>query len=90
MKIERAKVAEVLETKKALLPCHRCGHPKFSLLDEFANIMIQKEISGSLVIGGPSIPAALVVCDNCGAITFHAIGALGLLPPQSEVKQDGQ
>lgn len=86
MKIERTKIAEILNQRGANKPCHRCGNVKFSLLEDFANIMVQKDISGSLIIGGPTVPAAIVVCDNCGATTFHAIGALGLLPPQNEVK----
>lgn len=90
MKIERAQIIAKFNERKAVLPCHRCGQQKFSLVDEFANIMLQKEVGGGLVIGGPTVPAAIVVCDNCGAITYHALGALGLLPPQAaEVNKNG-
>lgn len=78
MEVTRADVAKKLIERKASQPCNRCGHAQFSLLEEFSNIMIQKDLKG-LVIGGPSVPVAVVVCNNCGAITFHALGALGLL-----------
>jgi hypothetical protein len=41
--------------------------------------MIKKGVDASLVLGGPTIPVAIAACNNCGAITFHALGALGLL-----------
>lgn len=89
MNLDRTKVAEILNQKGATKPCHRCGTVKFTLLEDFSNIMMQKDMSAGLVIGGPTVPVAILVCDNCGAITFHAIGALGLLPPQNEVKANG-
>ncbi len=81
--IPREDIIKQLEQRKATAPCHRCGHPSFSLLDEFSNIMIKKGVDASLVLGGPTIPVAIAACNNCGAITFHALGALGLL------KQEG-
>jgi hypothetical protein len=29
-------------------------------------------------VDGASVPVVHVACDNCGAITAHAIGAFGL------------
>lgn len=79
MKINRDQVIQVLEQRKAGKPCHSCGNGSFELLDKFSNILLKDEIDGALVLGGPTIPAAIVICNNCGAITFHALGALGLL-----------
>lgn len=79
MEINRENVAKMLDERKVNKPCSRCGHEQFALLEEFTNIFINKKASGDLVIGGPTVPAAIVVCNNCGAITFHAIGALGML-----------
>lgn len=72
------------------MPCPRCGNNKFTVIDGYAQYMIQPEITGGLVIGGPTVPVALVACENCGAITPHALGALGLLPAESkEAQSDG-
>lgn len=79
MKIDRDKIVEILEQKNANKPCHRCGNDQFALIEDYSNIILQKEIGGSLVLGGPAVPVVLIACGNCGAITFHALGALGLL-----------
>lgn len=70
------KIVQVLTAKGVNRPCPRCNHPKFSVAGE-TNIMIQEQ-PGSLVIGGPTIPAVIVVCENCGYITQHASIPLGL------------
>ena len=88
--MNRQKVATALQARGVRLPCPRCGNNKFTVLDGYAQYMIQPEITGGLVIGGPTVPVALVACENCGAITPHALGALGLLPAESkEAKSDG-
>jgi hypothetical protein len=30
--------------------------------------------------GGQTVPAAAIVCNRCGFLSQHALGALGLLP----------
>ncbi|WP_422766854.1 hypothetical protein ACOX9X_11375 [Photobacterium leiognathi subsp. mandapamensis] len=78
MKFDRKKVIEKLEEKKALAPCQRCGQNNFSVLDQMTNFSVQEDTQG-FVLGGATVPAALVICNHCGAITPHALGALGLL-----------
>ena len=84
--MDRKKVAEILQGKGVKLPCHRCGSLRFSVIDGYAHYSIQPELSGGIVIGGPIVPVALVACENCGAITAHALGALGLLPKDEDKK----
>ena len=86
MKIDREKIAGLLTEKGAVHPCHRCGRTSFTVLEGYSNLILQDDIGKGLVIGGPSVPVALVVCTNCGAITSHALGALGLLPQKEEGK----
>ena len=86
MPITRDEVVKVLEQRKATKPCHRCGADDFALLEEFSNIILRKDVGGALVLGGPQIPSAIVACNNCGAITFHALGALGLLKEDTNGK----
>ena len=83
MKFDRSIVIQKLESKGALAPCHRCGQSQFSVLDQMANFSVQEEMQG-FQLGGASVPAALVICNNCGAITPHALGALGILPNEEE------
>jgi len=88
MAIDRDEIARKLNEKGANKPCHRCGKNSFSILEGFTNIHLQKDFSAGMVIGGPSVPVAHIVCNNCGAITPHAIGALDML--STEESSDGK
>jgi len=88
MEIDRDKIAKKLSEKGATRPCHRCGQNSFTVLEGFTNIHIQDRFSAGLVIGGPSVPVAHIACNNCGAITSHALGALDMLP--QEGAKDGK
>lgn len=54
----------------------------FSLLDGFINFQMTQELSIN-IIGGPSVPCAMIVYDNCDHIGFHALGAINLLIEQN-------
>lgn len=80
----REEIAKRLTEKGALQPCPRCGHKHFSVIEGYFNHTLQDELKG-LVLGGKSIPCAVVACVNCGYLAQHALGALGLL--NSEEKE---
>ncbi|MBR4007303.1 hypothetical protein [Fibrobacter sp.] len=82
MKIDKTRIINKLTEKGAVLSCSRCGHQFFSVLDGNAKIILDENIDANIRIGGPTVPVAVVVCANCGAITMHALGALGLLDEQ--------
>jgi hypothetical protein len=87
----REKIIAKLNERGASLPCSRCGRQKFALLDDLARIDQQKDMS-VVRFGGPSVPCAIVVCENCGNVSFHAMGALGLMAeisPPEENKNGG-
>ena len=84
MKISKDEVAKKLTEKGALQPCSRCGSRSFSILDGYSKIMLDKEVDGNIRLGGPMVPVAIVACTKCGAITMHALGALGLLESQGD------
>jgi len=78
---QKQKIIKALEERKVILPCPRCGNEHFTLLDGYFNQTIQTELTG-IVIGGPSVPSIVVVCTQCGYLSQHALGVLGLLPKQ--------
>lgn len=77
--ITKAKIKEKIEAKGALKPCERCGQPNFSILDGFINLPLTQEVSENEIIGGPQVPCAVITCNNCGNLSYFALGALGLL-----------
>jgi len=72
------RVGLALKQKGVVKPCHRCGHLKFTVLDGFTKFILQSDFRASVVPNGASIPVINVACDNCGALTAHAVGAFGL------------
>lgn len=83
---EKRKIVEALGQKVPQLKCPMCTHNKFSLAEGYFNNFIQdlKNIS----LGGPSIPTAAIICENCGFVSQHALGALKLLPKEETKKQE--
>lgn len=75
----KEKIIAKLEERGATLPCPRCGNQTFSVIDGFFNQTIQATLDG-FVLGGPSVPTAIIACNHCGYLSQHAIGVLGLLP----------
>ncbi len=86
MPLDKREIGNALTEKGAIRPCHRCGAAQFTVLDGYSSVFLQPDL-GSVVLGGPNVPVASVVCNNCGAITAHAVGALGLLPGKSEQEE---
>lgn len=74
-------IASLLSERGAVLPCHRCGKTSFTVLDSFSYYTLQDDLNKGVTWPKAVIPVALVGCDNCGAITPHSLGALGLLKP---------
>ena len=82
-KAQKDKIIQKLVEKGAVLPCPRCGNKEFTIIDGYFNQTLQDELQG-LVIGGPSIPSVVTACGRCGFLAQHALGALGMLPPQEK------
>ena len=58
-------VLKKLTEKGAVRDCPRCGNKTFSIIDGYFNQTLQNDLNG-FVIGGPSVPAVVVACNNCG------------------------
>lgn len=78
-----------LQEKARSYVCPICGNNNFILADGFVNDLLQDNMGGGLIIGGPSIPEVAVVCSHCGYVMKFSAGILGLLPENIE-KQDSE
>ena len=68
----KEKIINILTQKQPLL-----GIPEsVSLIDGFINQPIQQELSGNIIIGGPTIPMIAVVGNTSGRIYYFALKAL--------------
>jgi ribosomal protein S27AE len=80
---EKNRIMAALESRGATKPCPRCGNDVFAILDGYINHFVQTR-PGDVIIGGPSVPTAVVVCTKCGWLAEHALGGLQLLPEKKE------
>lgn len=73
---QKGKILKALSDRGVTRPCARCGNPQFSLIDTLSAIPLGD--GKSIIIGGQVVPSAVVACTKCGAVSFHALGVLGL------------
>lgn len=72
---EREKFIAFLNAKKVFTNCEACGANKWGIpATPSGGLMVSVPIAqfGSISIPGPSIPAYVMVCENCGNIRTHA------------------
>ncbi len=67
--------------------CPYCGGEKFTTLGKFVSLLIGDNL-GALEVG-PSVPAGMIICENCGYIALFSLGVLGMLP-DGEADTDGK
>jgi ribosomal protein L37E len=86
---ERDYIAGVLTEKGAVKPCARCGHEKFLIVDGFCAMPIQDNLE-EYTLGDSNIPCTMSVCKKCGNMSFHALGAIGLMDKFKNFKKTSE
>lgn len=77
---EQRRVHGILENLNATQPCVRCGSEEFGVAGY--SVMPMWEGSPPDTFRGTHrlIPIVIIACNNCGAVTEHLLGKLGILP----------
>lgn len=65
--------------------CPMCGNEKFLMVDACLVNVLQPDVK-SVTLTGASIPTLAIICDNCGYLSQHAVGALGGRQAESDEK----
>ena len=84
---QKKNIADSLEQKIDGLTCPMCQSKNFIMADGYFNNNMQTDFS-SISFGGPSIPTIAIICTNCGFISQHALGVLGLLPKEEKTQKN--
>ena len=84
---QRNKIAQELTKRVGAFKCPMCNKGPFSIVDGYFNLSISESMR-SINIGGTSIPMTALVCSNCGYVSFHALGAIGLLNKDRILSED--
>ena len=80
---EANNIMAVLKKRGVILPCPRCGNTNVQLIDGYFNQPVSSAI-GKIELGGPIVPSIITACVNCGFLSQHALGIIGLLPAKKE------
>ncbi len=83
-KSRNEKIVEALKTRGVTRPCPRCGHLHFDFVAE--TLMTIQNDPNVFGVGGQVVPLAIVACSNCGYLSEHALGVLGLMPEVADAK----
>lgn len=87
-KVSGTDVQRYLVAKKARGECPSCGQNDWSLVDptqEGVTYLPVQNDPSTLVLGGPMIPVALMICKNCNFLRFH-----GLIAIERWKREEGQ
>ena len=79
---QKREIIKRLEERGAKLACPRCGNKAFTVLDGYFVQSIHTQLGAGVVLGGPTVPSAVIACKKCGYLVQHALGILGLLPEE--------
>lgn len=80
----KKEIIQRLASRVEKMKCPMCQSEKFTLLDGYITDIVKEDYS-KIVIGQVTmIPSVALVCNNCGFISQHSLGALGLLQPSAD------
>lgn len=85
-KDEIDKIIEELKKRGVNKVCPMCGNKHFSISPAYFVNILQLSIN-NISMGGKSIPSIPIICTNCGFISQHALGVLGVMPKEDSKEQ---
>ena len=85
---ERIKIGKILSERLGIITCPICKKGHFALIDGYLSHVLTDDYH-QINLDGKMIPFVMLACNNCGYITHHALGALGLLN-NNEAKEGGK
>lgn len=76
---EKQEIITALVEKVKTFECPMCHHHSFTILDGYIVQGIQKNKNKIVLGNGPMLPSMALVCNNCGFMSQHNLGILGLI-----------
>lgn len=73
---EKRRITQALQEAGSTLPCPRCGHSSFSLLDGFVLDFVQSGLRNMVVGRNNGLASVVTTCDRCGFMAQHALSTL--------------
>lgn len=75
----KIKIINRLSERISSFECPICHNKTFNIVDGYFIQRLQKQVNEYVIGAGPFMPSIAIVCTNCGFMSQHNIGVLGLL-----------
>lgn len=76
---QKKLILRILSSKIPQFQCPMCQSKVFAILDGYMTNNLQEDYKNIVLPNKQIIPSVIIVCTNCGFMSQHSIGALGLL-----------
>lgn len=76
---QKQEIVSRLTSRIPNLHCPMCGKNQFTAMEGYFRPILQPDLA-NIQLGGLNMPTVAIVCNNCGFVSYHALGSLGLLP----------
>lgn len=80
---KKHELIKTLSERLGQFECPMCHQRQFTVIDGYFVPSLLSEYS-SPALSTSGIPMAGIVCIHCGFVSFHALGAIGLLNKQTK------
>lgn len=76
---EKNKIIKKISDVMPGLECPMCHNKQFVIVDGFFPNMVYDDYNASIMNYTKGMPSFAIVCNKCGFISNHSLGALGLM-----------
>lgn len=83
---ERNQIIKALSERIGNFTCPICHKGHFSLIDGYSSHALTDNYR-IINIDGKIIPFVMLACDNCGFISQHALGTIGVLKQNEDIEK---
>lgn len=76
---QKQVIYKTLKAKIDKFECPMCKKGNFTIVDSYTFSLLTDDYKNLKIGQGKALPSVPIVCTNCGFISHHALGVLGLL-----------
>lgn len=78
-KSKKENIIKQLNERLGKFSCPMCHKSNFTFVDGYVAISLQKDYKNIVIGESTFVPSVMIVCNNCGFISQHSLGVLGLI-----------
>lgn len=76
---DKGDLIRIITDRVHTFECPMCHKQSFTIVDGYLIQNLQKSMDSYTIGNGPLLPSVAIVCNNCGFMSQHNLGILGLL-----------